>query len=164
MNFNTPYNRLNFLVGENYKKIKSCTQPEQVLPLKRILDGLRNGSIILNAQPLAFDIPEHEIEFEQGTTATATNANLNAAITADLAESAEQAGENITARPGFTIEDAQPTIDAVEDAIIANAERESGKPAPASRQAGDERSSETFAANTDSTVSGNGQANDSELK
>lgn len=119
MIFNTPYNRSKSIVGENYKKVKSCTQPEQVLPLKRILDGLRNGSIILNAHPLDYDIPEHEIEFDQGLTATETNANIANAVANDLAQSADKSGENITAAPGFTIEDAHPLIDSVEGSIEA---------------------------------------------
>ena len=99
--FATPYNRPKTIPAENFKNVKSCTQPEQVLPLKRILDGLKNGTIVLNSHPQEFDIPEHDIEVPAGATASQTNANVAAATVADLAESAEQSGDIITAHPGF---------------------------------------------------------------
>lgn len=124
--FQTPYNRSNFIVGENYTKVVSCTQPEQVLPLKRILDGLKNGTILLNSPAQQFDIPEHEIDFVQGKTPEQTNANIHAASLNDLNEQAAAAGDDITAAPGFTIEDAHPLVDAVEGVIEAQAASEGG--------------------------------------
>lgn len=160
MNFNTPYNRPDSFIGENYSNVVSITQPDQVLPLKRILDGLKNGTIILNNGSGEYDIPEHEVEFETGRTPEQTNSNIASATEADLAESANKAGDVITAHPGFTIEDAQPTVDAVEAAIIANAEDESGKSAGRQEPKADVKAeSETFAASTGSTVSADGAAN-----
>ena len=51
MKFKTPYNCDNFVSGEDYTDVKSCTQPDQVMPLKRILEGIKNGSIILPSTP-----------------------------------------------------------------------------------------------------------------
>lgn len=148
MKFNTPYNRSESLVGENYKNVPSVTQPEQVMPLKRILDGLKNGTIILPAQTQVYDIPEHEIDVQAGSTATQTNANIAAATAADLAESAASFGEDITAHPGFQIEDAQQITDAVEAAIAtnqANAEHDGEQAAQTQNAAADKPNGEALA-------------------
>lgn len=113
------YNTNHIAHGEDYSKVKSATQPEQVLPLRRILEGLSNGTIILDGQPQYFDIPEHTIEVAAGKTPEQTNANIAVATAADLAESAANAGEVITAHPGFQIEDVQEKIDAIE-AVLSN--------------------------------------------
>ena len=111
---NTPYNRPKTIPSEDYSNVKSCTQPEQVLPLRRILEGLQNGTILLHNHEQEFDIPEHEIDIAPGASPEATNAAIAAATSADLAQSAAQAGEIITAAPGFQIEDVQEFTDALE--------------------------------------------------
>lgn len=141
--FKTAFNTKNFVKGEDYSKVKSVTQPEQVLPLKRILDGLKNGTIILNGHNEEFDIPEHEIDVAAGITPDQTNANINAATVADLAESANKAGENITAHPGFQIEDAQPTVDAIE-AALSNVEVDGEQAAAPQSQAADKPKTEAL--------------------
>lgn len=149
MQFNTPYNRSESFVGENYKNVPSVTQPEQVMPLKRILDGLKNGTIVLPAENQVFDIPEHEIDVQAGQTATQTNANIAAATSADLAESADNFGEDITAHPGFQIEDTQEFTDAVEAAIAnqVNAEADGEQAAQTQNAAADKPNAEALAQN-----------------
>lgn len=144
--FKTAYNVKNFVTGEDYKGVVSVTQPEQVLPLNRILSGLKNGTIVLDGKPQFFDITEHEIDVVAGETPEQTNSNIANATVADLAESATSAGEIITAHPGFQVEDAQPIVDAVEEAISlkSNVEDEREQPAAASSQAGDKRSPEAL--------------------
>ena len=90
------------------------------MPLKRILSGLKNGSIILDSKPQHFDIPEHEIEFTQGRSPESTNAAIHDAQLNDLAASADAAGTDITAAPGFTPEDAHGLMDAVEAAVSSS--------------------------------------------
>lgn len=141
--FKTAFNTQNFVRGEDYSKIKSITQPEQVLPLNRIIDGLKNGTLILNGHYEDYDIPEHEIDVAAGKTPEQTNANISAATTADLAESADKAGENITAHPGFQIEDAQPTVDAIE-AALSNVEVDGEQAAALQSQAADKPKTEAL--------------------
>ena len=62
MQFKTPFNGLSKISGEDYSKVKSITQPEQVLPFAKIVAGLKNGTIFLPDKPQHFDIPEHEID------------------------------------------------------------------------------------------------------
>ena len=123
MEFKTPYNGKSVIKGEDYSKIPSITQPEQVLPFDKIIAGLKNGTIFLPDKPQQFDIPEHEIEIPSSNTPEGTNAAVAAATLQDLEATAAQAGEDITATPGFTIEDAHPLADFVE-AAIAEAESE----------------------------------------
>ena len=137
MKFKTPYNCDNFVSGEDYTDVKSCTQPDQVMPLKRILEGIKNGSIILPSTPQHYDIPEHDIDVAPGQTPEQTNANINAATSADLAESADNFGVDITAAPGFVPEDAQALTDGIE-AILANAES-NGEQSPQTQNAGDDK-------------------------
>lgn len=119
--FVTAYNKKFKFTGEDYRKVKSITQPEQVLPLQRIITGLRNGTILLNSTPQHFDIPEHDIEFRQGRTPEETNAAIHAAQVADLADQAQKFGNDITAAPGFQPEDAHEFTDAIEAALSASA-------------------------------------------
>lgn len=123
MQFKTPFNGLSKISGEDYSKVKSITQPEQVLPFAKIVAGLKNGTIFLPDKPQHFDIPEHEIDVPSQTTPEGTNAAVSEAVARDLAETAAQAGEDITAAPGFTVEDGHPIADFVE-AAIAEAESE----------------------------------------
>lgn len=119
--FVTAYNGKFCFTGEDYKDVKSITQPEQVLPLRRIITGLRNGTILLNSTPQHFDIPEHEIDYRQGRTPEETNALIHAAQVEDLVTQAEKSGTNITAAPGFQPEDAHVFTDAIEKALSASA-------------------------------------------
>lgn len=118
--FRTAFNGKTKISGEDYSKVVSITEPEQVLPLKRILSGLKNGSIILDSKPQHFDVPEHEIDFVQGRTPESTNAAIHEAQLNDLAASADAAGTDITAAPGFTPEDAHGLMDAVEAAVSSS--------------------------------------------
>lgn len=117
--FKTPFDGHVVIKGEDYTDIKSVTQPEQVLSLPRIIQGIKNGTIFLDNSVQHFDIPEHEIDVEPGKTPEITNANYAASTLADLAESANKAGEFITAHPGFQVEDAQDLVDSVEAAYDA---------------------------------------------
>lgn len=121
--FRTPYNGKSVIKGEDYSKIPSITQPEQVLPFDKIIAGLKNGTIFLPDKPQHFDIPEHEIDVPSSNTPEGTNAAVAAATLQDLEATAAQAGEDITAAPGFTVEDGQPIADFV-SATIAEAECE----------------------------------------
>lgn len=40
--FKTAYNTKIYVTGEDYSKTVSQCQPEQVLPLRRIIDGISN--------------------------------------------------------------------------------------------------------------------------
>lgn len=141
--FKTAYNVKNHVSGEDYTRVKSKTQPEQVVPLNRIIEGLKNGSIILDGNPQHFDIAEHEINVFAGRTPEETNAIIAAATAADLAESAAKAGDVITAHPGFQIEDAQPTVDAIE-AAIANADVDGEQAAAPQSQAAEKPKTEAL--------------------
>lgn len=141
--FKTAYNVKNHVTGEDYSKTVSQCQPEQVLPLKRILDGIKNGTIVMDGHPQQFDIAEHRIDVAAGTTPTQTNANIDAATTADLAKLADQFGEDITARPNFTLEDAQDTTDAVEAALF-NVEVDGEQAAAPQSQAADKPKTEAL--------------------
>ena len=100
---------------------KSITQPEQVMPLRKIMDGLRNGTLVLDmSKQQDFDIPEHEIDVQAGRTPESTNAAIAEATLADLSAKADAAGEDITSAPGFTIEDAAELVDGVESRIAAS--------------------------------------------
>ena len=100
---------------------KSITQPEQVMPLRKIMDGLRNGTLVLDmSKQQYFDIPEHEIDVQAGRTPESTNAAIAEATLADLSAKADAAGEDITAAPGFTIEDAADLVDGVESRIASS--------------------------------------------
>ena len=118
--FRTAYNGKVSVSGEDYSKIKSITQPEQVLPLNRIISGLKNGTILLNSTPQHFDIPEHDIVYQQGHTPESTNAALHEAQLNDLNVSAENAGTDITSAPGFQPEDAHGLTDAIEAALSSS--------------------------------------------
>lgn len=118
--FVTAYNKKFKFTGEDYRKVKSITQPEQVLPLQRIISGLRNGTILLNSTPQHFDIPEHDVEFRQGRTPEETNAAIHAAQVADLADQAQKFGTDITSAPGFQPEDAHGLTDAIEAALSSS--------------------------------------------
>lgn len=142
--FVTAYNGLFKITGENYSKIPSITQPEQVLPFDKIIAGLKNGTIFLPDKPQQFDIPEHDIDIPSQNTPEGTNAAVAAATLQDLEATAAQAGEDITASPGFTIEDGHPIADFVEAAI---AEAESEKSAGNQKAQADEiAEAETVAA------------------
>ena len=72
---------------------------------------------------------------------------FSAATLQDLEETAAQSGENITAAPGFQVEDAHPLADFVETAI---AEAESGKSAAPQKATADEKTeAETVAKSED---------------
>lgn len=117
MNFKTPYTGV-CLCGEDYTRVKSITQPEQVLPLNRIIQGLKNGSILLDSRPQQFDIAEHDIDVAAGLTPEQTNANIAAATLRDNVATADAAGfDDITAHPGFQVEDAHSLIDRVDAAV-----------------------------------------------
>lgn len=131
--FKTPYDGHVVIKGEDYKDVKSVTQPEQVLSLPRIIQGIKNGTIFLDNGLQYFDIPEHEIDIEQGKTPEVTNANFASQTLADLAESADKAGEVITAHPGFQVEDAQDLIDNIELALDAAKAASQGVSVMASR-------------------------------
>lgn len=116
----TAYNFGPVIPAETVKG-KSITQPEQVMPLRKIMDGLRNGTLVLDmSKQQHFDIPEHEIDVRPGRTPEATNAALAEATLADLSAKADAAGEDITSAPGFTIEDAADLVDGVESRIVAS--------------------------------------------
>ena len=119
----TAYNFGPVIPAETVKG-KSITQPEQVLPLRKIMYGLRNGTLVLDmSKQQYFDIPEHEIDVQPGRTPESTNAAIADATLADLSAKADAAGEDITASPGFTIEDAADLIDGVEVRIADEAVR-----------------------------------------
>lgn len=115
--FQTPYKRLKIVSAETFKGVKSITQPEQVLPLNRIITGLKNGTIFLPNNNQEFDIPENMIDVPAGKTPESTNAAVHDATIAALDKSAADAGVVITAAPGFVPEDAHALTDAVEAAI-----------------------------------------------
>lgn len=116
----TAYNFGPVIPAETVKG-KSITQPEQVMPLRKIMDGLRNGTLVLDmSKRQHFDIPEHEIDVQPGRTPEATNAAIADATLADLSAKADAAGEDITSAPGFTIEDAADLVDEVESRIAAS--------------------------------------------
>lgn len=119
--FATAYNRPFIVSGESYEGVKSITQPEQVLPLSRIINGLKNGTIFLPSGEGKFDIPEHEIDVNSGKTPELTNSFINDAVLSDLEKSADDAGDDITAAPGFQIEDAHSFIDGIESVVSAAA-------------------------------------------
>lgn len=153
MKFKTPFNGLSFVRGEDYSKVKSITQPEQVLPFAKIIAGLKNGTIFLPDKPQHYDIPEHEIDVPSQIIPEGTNAAVAAATLQDLSATAAQAGEDITAAPGFTVEDGQPIADFVESAI---AEAESVKSAGHQKAQADEKAeAETVA--KDETKSANNE-------
>lgn len=158
--FQTKYNFPEVIPAETYIGVKSCTQPEQVLPLKRILDGLKNGTIILNSAPQDYDIPEHDIDVVPGKTPEQTNANIASATAADLAESADKSGEIITAHPGFQIEDAQPIADLVE-AVIEDAKRSAEGSASKSKSSsadGEQKSATSDMATAETEISDHANA------
>lgn len=109
------------VAAESFKGIKSITEPEQVLPLQRIISGLKNGTIFLPQHNLQYDIPESELNVPSGITPESTNSAVHDATIAALDKSAADAGEIITAAPGFTPEDAHDFIDAVNSAISVGA-------------------------------------------
>lgn len=116
----TAYNFGPVIPAETVKG-KSITQPEQVMPLRKIIDGLRNGTLVLDmSKQQHYDIPEHEIDVKAGRTPEATNAAIHDATLSDLSDKADAAGEDITAAPGFTIEDAADLVDGVESRIAAS--------------------------------------------
>lgn len=141
--FQTAFKNKPKTVSESFKGIKSITQPEQVLPLNKIISGLKNGTIFLPQSNAQFDIPEHVIDVQAGDTPEQTNANVAAATAADLAESAASHGEIITAAPGFVPEDAQPLVDAIEAALI-NADGDGVKAAATQSKAADQPSKEAL--------------------
>ena len=116
----TAYNFGPVIPAETVKG-KSITQPEQVMSLRKIMDGLRNGTLVLDmSKQQHFDIPEHEINVRPGRTPEATNAAIAEATLADLSAKADAAGDDITAAPGFTIEDCADLVDGVESRIAAS--------------------------------------------
>lgn len=116
----TAYN-FGLVVPAETVKGKSITQPEQVMPLRKIMDGLRNGTLVLDmSKQQHFDISEHEIDVQPGRTPESTNAAIADATLADLSAKADAAGEDITSAPGFTIEDAADLVDVVESRIAAS--------------------------------------------
>ena len=159
--FRTAFNTKSRVSGEDYKKIKSITEPEQVLPLKRILTGLKNGSIILDSKPQDFDIPEHDINVVPGRTPEETNARIHAAQLEDIAASADAAGSVVTAAPGYTIEDSHDLIDAVEAAVSSTAIETGAIGAVGDSGAGSKKEGDTGAITGDagkSSSSGEGTA------
>lgn len=117
----TAYNFGSVIPAETVKG-KSITQPEQVMPLRKIMDGLRKGTLVLDmSKQQHFDIPEHEIDVQSGRTPESTNAAIHDATLADLSAKADAAGDDITAAPGFTIEDAADLVDVIESAVSAAA-------------------------------------------
>lgn len=117
---------------------KSITQPEQVMPLRKIMDGLRNGTLVLDmSKQQHYDIPEHEIDVKAGRTPESTNSAIHDATLADLSAKADSAGDDITAAPGFTIEDAADLVDGVNSRIAASmAARKDGAGEPGAKGAG----------------------------
>lgn len=115
--FQTAFNRKKTISAESYKGVKSITEPEQVLPLKKIIQGLKNGTILLPERPQHYDIPEQEIDVKVGRSPESTNANIASATADFLVSSADRAGEIITAAPGFQPEDAHNLIDSVESSL-----------------------------------------------
>lgn len=125
---------------------KSITQPEQVMPLRKIIDGLRNGTLVLDmSKTQKFDIPEHDIDVPLGRTPESTNAAIHDASLADLSAKADAAGDDITAAPGFTIEDCADLVDRVETCVAASMaarKPEAGEPGAAKAGAASQKASD----------------------
>lgn len=103
-----PYDEKRNIVYGAIKEVgTSICEPGNALPMRKLVKGIINGSIVINTSRGEYDLPEGvSEEFSPGKTVAETNRNANAASTAFLDSSSDLPADP-TASPSFDIVDAE---------------------------------------------------------